>query len=215
MSLLLDILFPPKCVFCDAILPLGSNGVCERCLATLPRASRRERRVKFIKSVSAPLYYEGIVRRSLLMFKFRSYPARGRAFGLLVGEELAARETEFDVLTWAPLHRRRFRKRGYDQAQIIAEAAAARLGTSAVPTLRKLRNATPQSRIKTAEGKRANISGCYEVLDPASVRGKRVLLVDDIITTGSTVSECARMLLLAGAKEVHAAALAIHRDDNG
>ena len=111
-----------------------------------------------------------------------------------------------------PLSPQRERKRGYDQARILAENAGAALGLAPVRLLRKVRHVSPQSRITAPEERKANISGCYEVTGPEAVKGKRILIIDDIITTGSTVSECARMLLLAGAEEVNAASLACHRD---
>lgn len=94
-----------------------------------------------------------------------------------------------------PLSAKRCHRRGYDQAQLLAEAAAEVLGTKAVPLLRKARDVSPQSRLRTPEERRANISGCYVVRSADAVRGKRILLIDDVITTGSTLSECARMLL--------------------
>lgn len=104
-------------------------------------------------------------------------------------------------------------RRGYDQAQLLAEAAAEVLGTKAVPLLRKARDVSPQSRLRTPEERRANIAGCYVVRSADAVRGKRILLIDDVITTGSTLSECARMLLTAGAVSVRGAALACHREE--
>ena len=71
-----------------------------------------------------------------------------------------------------------------------------------MPLLRKARDVSPQSRLRTPEERRANISGCYVVRSADAVRGKRILLIDDVITTGSTLSECARMLLTAGAVSV-------------
>ena len=80
-----------------------------------------------------------------------------------------------------------------------------------VPTLKKIRNNRPQSRMKGAEARRANVLGVYRIFDGVDVKGKRVLLLDDILTTGATAGECARVLLSAGAKEVHCAAVAAAR----
>lgn len=91
---------------------------------------------------------------------------------------------------------------------LIALSAALALDDVAVETLRKTRNAAPQSGTGSAAERRANISGAYEIIDPELVQGKHVLLIDDIITTGSTVSECARMLGLAGAESVVCASVA-------
>lgn len=209
---ILDFLFPPKCPFCGALLTRDQDAICPDCRKGLPWTPDRPGKATFVKTVTAPLYYEGEVRRSLLEYKFHAVPARGRAFGRLAGEAAARQEIGFDVLTWVPLSRKRLRRRGYDQAELIAQGAAETLGTRPVSLLRKVRDVPPQSRIKTPEGRRANISGCYEVCDPALVKDQRVLLFDDIITTGSTVSECARVLMLAGAREVSAAALACHRE---
>ena len=211
---LLELLFPPRCAFCGRVTDQAPEGICPQCRKVLPWSDTTLRKADFIRSVTAPLYYEGTVREALLHYKFRYAPARGRVFGRLIGEELIRRgQTDFDVMTWAPLSRARKRRRGYDQARILAEAAAEALGTTAVPLLRKVRNAPPQSGISKAEARRANVSGCYIVPDPSLAEGKRILLIDDIITTGATVSECARMLMLAGAMDVTAASVAIRRHE--
>ena len=114
-----------------------------------------------------------------------------------------------DVLTWAPISRLRKFRRGYDQVELFARVVAEELGMELTPTLRKIRHTKPQSTMGDASHRRANILGAYEVIDPALVRDKRVLLLDDIVTTGPTASECARMLLTAGAKEVKLATLAV------
>ena len=117
----------------------------------------------------------------------------------------------FDVVTWIPISRIRKLRRGYDQVELLARAVARELDMEPVPTLRKIRNNRQQSRIRDAAKRRANVLGVYRVTDPESIRGKRVLLLDDIITTGATASEAARVLLTNGAKEVHCAAVAASR----
>ena len=211
---LLDLIFPPKCVFCGKVLDDPGAGVCPRCMKELPWSDTGKRRADFVSRITAPLYYEGPVRDSLLRYKFHSASARGTVYGRLVARELQRRDAlDFDVLTWVPLNKYRRRSRGYDQAQLIAESAASALAIEAVPVLEKIRNAQPQSGLRSAERRRANISGCYAVPDPSLVADKRILIVDDIITTGATVSECARMLMLAGAKDVSAASLAVPRNE--
>ena len=105
----------------------------------------------------------------------------------------------------APLRRL---SRGYDQVELLADAVAEEMGTVSIRTLRKIRNTPPQSRLKDAARRRANVLGAYISVNPEAIRGKRILLLDDIITSGATASECARVLLTAGAKEVYCAALA-------
>ena len=211
---ILDFFFPPRCAFCGAILEEIGDGVCSACRKALPRAAETERKCDFVRAYTAPFYYEEPVRQGMLAYKFRNAPSRGKVFGRMIGEDLLRRGIDgFDLISWVPLSAKRHRRRGYDQARLLAEAAAEALGTTAVPLLRKARDVSPQSRLRTPEERRANISGCYVVRSADAVRGKRILLIDDIITTGSTLSECARMLLTAGAVSVRGAALACHREE--
>ena len=115
----------------------------------------------------------------------------------------------FDVLTWVPVSRVRKFTRGYDQVELLAEAVGKELGLEPVRTLRKLQNNPPQSGISGIEKRRANVLGIYRIENPEQVAGKRVLLLDDILTTGATAGECARVLLTAGAREVHCGCIAV------
>ena len=121
---------------------------------------------------------------------------------------------EFDILTWIPISSARKFRRGYDQTQVFAQVAAKELGRELTPTLKKIRNTKPQSTAGSADKRRANILGAYRVIDPSLVKDKRILLMDDILTTGVTASECAKMLLIAGAKEVNLATLAVANHNN-
>ena len=107
-----------------------------------------------------------------------------------------------------PLSRKRLRERGYDQARLLAKATAKALGMPLTPTLYKQRNTQPQSGTGDAAKRRANITGAYRMKKGADVTGKRVLLIDDIVTTGSTLLECARVLGKAGAEQVVCATVA-------
>ena len=87
--------------------------------------------------------------------------------------------------------------------ELLAQAVGKELGMEPVSTLRKVRNNRPQSRIRGQAQRRANVLGVYRPVCPEKLEGKRILLLDDIVTTGATAGECARVLLTAGAKEVH------------
>ena len=119
----------------------------------------------------------------------------------------------FDLLTWVPVSRLRRLRRGYDQVELLAKAVGRELGMTPVPLLKKLRNNRQQSRIQGAAQRRANVLGVYRAVDPGAMEDKRVLLLDDILTTGATAGEAARVLLTAGAKEVHCAVIAAARKE--
>ena len=116
--------------------------------------------------------------------------------------------TDYDLMTYIPISPLRRRKRGYDQTLLLARAAGKLLGMQPVRTLRKRNFVRPQSRTRGPGERQRNIRGKFRVRDPALVRGKRVLLIDDVLTTGATLSEASRVLLAAGAKSVDAAVLA-------
>ena len=117
----------------------------------------------------------------------------------------------FDILTWVPVSRLRRFTRGYDQVELLAHAVGQELGMTPVSTLKKVRHNRPQSGIVGQAKRRANVLGAYRAICTQEVQGKRVLLLDDIITTGATAGECARVLLTAGAKEVHCGCVAAAR----
>ena len=114
-------------------------------------------------------------------------------------------------MSWVPISRKRLKKRGYDQSKLLAQAVGKLLGVRPVRTLRKIRDTAPQSLTGSAEKRRENVKDAYAVWKPENVIGKRILILDDIFTTGSTVSECARTLGKAGAAEILCAAVARSR----
>ena len=205
---LLDLLFPPKCMFCRRVLPYGARGCCESCRESLPKRDEPKRGGWFSLCVS-PLRYEGAVRQALIRFKFQDQPEYAAQLGAFlarcVREEL---EGQYDLITWVPVSDQRRKLRGYDQAMLLAAAAAVELGTVPAETLRKRKHIPAQSSLESAEERRTNVLGAYEAVAPERLAGKRILLIDDIITTGSTLEEASRTLLEAGAEAVVCAAVA-------
>ena len=196
-------LFPPKCVFCRRVIE--KDGVCNKCKASLPYRSSKESEepIMFVDGAYSYFHYEGDVRNSLLRYKFGGLSKYSVDFAVYLEECIQENLSgEFDVLSWIPLSRKRLKSRGYDQARLLAEEVAIRLQTKLCRTLKKSRDTAPQTRQKDASGRVANVLGAYEVssFDPA---GKKILLIDDVLTTGSTASECARILKTAGAEKVY------------
>lgn len=210
---ILDLFFPPRCVFCHRIMESGEIRVCDDCEKNLPKTSGcGEQRKDFVKHCVAPFYYEKHVRSSLLRFKFGNMPNYAEVYAPYVADCIReGLEGKWDILSWVPVSRKRFRERGYDQAEVLCRAIANELGVSPVPLLTKHRHTKAQSASGSAEKRRANIAGAYRLLEGADVQGRRILLIDDIITTGSTVTECARTLGLAGADSVVCATVARQR----
>lgn len=209
---LMDLLFPPKCILCGKLLKREEQDLCRGCRTDSPEHPNRKENLQFLDSFTAVWYYEGSVRRSLLRYKFGNARSHGEGYGrLLAMKLLQSNPGGFDCLTWVPVSPLRKFTRGYDQCQLLADAVGRELGLTPVPLLKKIRHNRPQSGIRDAAKRRGNVLGVYREENREMITGKRILLLDDILTTGATAGECARVLLTAGAKEVHCAAVAAAR----
>ncbi len=207
---LLDLVYPTKCIFCRRKLPPGRPSICPECQDNLPLASSVHVKGDFFSDCIAVLYYENDARSAILRFKFGDAQVYRHVFGELVAQRVYEEyHGKFDVLSWVPIAKDRYRKRGYDQVELIAQNVSKRLCVPLEPLLKKKRGVAAQSTIGGKEKRRANIAGAYRLRRGVDVSGKRILLLDDIVTTGSTLSECAKTLLLAGAEEVICATLAV------
>lgn len=208
---LLTRLFPPKCVLCQRLLGPEETDLCGTCRRELPTAERIDATVRYSEGCTAALYYEGHVRESVLRYKFSSKSGYASAFGRILAARILREFPQgFDLVTFVPVSARRRRQRGYDQGELLARAVGRELGIPEARTLKKIRHSPAQSGIQDAARRRANVAGAYRPAgrDP---RGLRILLVDDVLTTGATLSECARVLQTAGAGAVTVGAFACGR----
>ena len=208
-------LFPDKCILCGRVLESEETDLCRNCRVDAPECPVSRIKYPYIDQWTAVWYYEGVVRRSLLRYKFHNRRSYAGPYARLLGMKLMKEERlGFDVLTYIPISAKRLRKRGFDQVALLADKLGQELQITPVSTLTKIRHNRQQSRITGVAQRRANVLGAYVVTDPDAVRGKRVLLLDDILTTGATAGECARLLLSAGATEVQFAAIAAANQKN-
>lgn len=214
--IILNLIFPPRCILCRKILERQETDLCRCCredteyFPFCPENSHpsRKSRLQFLDSFTAVWYYEENVRRSILRFKFYRARNYAPAYGRFLAMKLLRDHPEgFDIITWVPVSGRRKLIRGYDQAELLANCTGRELGMEPIRLLKKIRHNPPQSGT-SGERRKANVLGAYCAVNAAAMRGKRVLLIDDVFTTGATSEECARVLLTAGAQEVHCAVIA-------
>lgn len=209
----LEVLFPQKCVFCRSILKGSEKWVCSECRRTLPRPENPLTRGGAYTVCAASLVYKDAVKKAFHRFKFGGKSNYAKPFGEMMAKTVMEHlRGRYDLITWVPISPSRKRSRGYDQSMLLAYTVALGLQDVAVETLRKTVNNTAQSKISIPAQRRSNVAGVYTAVDPALVQGKRILLIDDILTTGSTLSECASVLLGAGATEVVCAVFARAED---
>lgn len=206
---ILEWLFPQKCVLCGGILSKEETDLCHHCRVHAPECPVTKIKYRYIDQWTALWYYENEVRQSLLRYKFYNRRSYADAYGrLLAAKLIKENRLDFDVLTWIPISAKRLRRRGYDQVQLLAQSLGRELQITPICTLRKVRHNRQQSRIIGDAHRIANVLGAYEPVNISAVAGKRVLLLDDILTTGATAGECAKILQSVGATQVQFAALA-------
>ncbi|MFN7919022.1 MAG: ComF family protein [Bryobacteraceae bacterium] len=150
--------------------------------------------------------YEGALRRLIHVFKYDGVTTLAEPLGRLLARALP-RDIEFDLVVPAPMHWRRRWSRGFNQAELLAREIGRRISVPVKPALRRGRN-TPSQAGLTSAARRRNLAGAFRVSDPKKVAGKHVLLVDDVLTTGTTAAVCARALKRAGAARVTVLTLA-------
>src|SRR5437764_15210078 len=226
-----SLLYPPVCTICGANVR-ASEYLCDQCEAKTARviapfcqkcsepfegaitgtftcANCAHRTIYFDAAVAA-YRGRGIVRQIIHDFKY------GRQIHLrhLVARWLCAafdderlRGRKFDMIVPVPLHPARQRERGFNQASLLAELLTAQISIPCKPVLKRVRYTTTQTALDRAE-RMENLHNAFRLRRNANVRGLHVLLIDDVLTTGSTLNECAHVLKSAGAISVHAATAA-------
>ena len=211
---MLQLLFPPKCILCQKILSRQETDLCHSCRENIPVFRRGKSKIPFVAHWTALWYYKEDVKSSIHRFKFGARRNYADAYSRLLGLKLQNTScSDADIITWVPVSLRRRWKRGYDQASLIAQALSKELGIPCRRLLRKIRHTPPQSGIRNAAERRANVRGAYRVTNVKELKGKTVLLIDDVVTTRATASECAKTLMVAGAEQVHFAAVAAAQND--
>lgn len=202
-TVLLNLIYPPKCPFCGRVLNPGEEGLCSSCQKSLPWVDKPAKTVDFCDGCLSPLWYRDNVRRAVHSFKFRGGQGHSRFFGMVMAQALRDQwEEPADLIVWVPLSRKHLRKRGYDQAELLARRVGELTGLPVEQGLTKVRETGTQSRLEQDSARRANVLGAYAANPEVELKGKRVILVDDVCTSGATVSECASCLRMAGAASV-------------
>lgn len=227
---LLDLLFPPRCLSCRAFLREGQEPLCADCQArwpalhppfcsrcSLPFAAEASPShlcadcltTNFACSrVVAASTYEGVVHDLIVRMKYRGEERLAPFLGRKMAERVVREETGCDAILPIPLHKRRLRERGFNQALWLAHEVGKILGKRVEPfVLKRTKGGVPQVVLK-GEERRRNLKGAFCVGSLEKILDKKILLVDDVYTTGTTIEEASRELLRSGAKEVEALVLA-------
>ena len=219
---ILNLIYPPTCGICGK---LNENFLCKRCekilesevvfgLDKYKNIKRKKERKENIKNnfndkkyFNEHLYiflYQGIIRRIILKYKFQeeSYLYKTFVNFLLKNENFFEKIEKYDTIVPVPISKKRQKTRGYNQSELVAKEIAYNSNLILEPEcLYKIKNIVEQSKLNKEE-RLKNIQGVYKLVNKEKLYKKKILLLDDIFTTGSTVNECARVLRKAQPKEI-------------
>jgi len=203
LDAVISLLYPKKCPFCTGLIDENAE-ICARCEKKLPFIpnSIQPRKFDYVDECYSVFYYSDRVKDSILRYKFGRATGYSSIYGKFLRKCIDENSISCDIISWVPLSRRRLKKRGYDQARLLADECAVYYGASSEAVLRKVRNIKAQSSISDAKARKENVKGAYIIRENADIAGRVILLLDDVVTTSATVSECAKMLKQAGAARV-------------
>ena len=220
---LIKLLYPQRCRYCDAVIDLRRK-ICHTCENTLQKiegdicklcGKKKEdcdcgHKKHFYKYVCAPFYYEGAASRAIWRLKFQNQVDLSKIFAEDLAEcfDTYYKGYDFDLCTFVPSSEKSLKERGYNQAELLARDFCEIKELPCEELLLKTRETKIQHDLLSFE-RTGNLAGAIELKGDVDLTNKRVLIIDDIKTTGSTLNECAKMLLIGGADEVFCLTVAI------
>lgn len=203
---LCDFLFTVHCPYCGKVI-MRNEYACEKCKKHFPEKSIIRYAAGGYKC-AVPFPYLDCYKKAIAKFKFGNCGnyAKQLAFMIVIAVNEVYGNKHFDIITCVPMHKNAVRKRGYNQAELLARECAEIMGIKYVDVLEKFKENKTQHSIKAAE-RAKNVKGVYRICDEKIAYGKNILIIDDIITTGNTLGECAETITKAGCNGVSCAAL--------
>lgn len=222
MNRLLAFFFPPKCPYCSA--PISHDMTeCLVCRTKFPVHPRIEA-LPSGEICVAPFTYSESVRKAILDFKFHGYKFNSESLASAVANsirEVYCKDMGFEMITCVPMSKDRKKVRGFNQSELIAALAAKKLNKPYASLMYRDNGAALQHK-KSYEQRINSEDKSFHIMQDADIKGKKLLLIDDVMTTGTTLSRCSALLRKGGAERVLCAAIAIvkeysmdNNDNNG
>lgn len=224
LQLLSRIFFPESCPLCGKTLSINedfcfccgrdeaklSDNCCESCGKERELCSCGEKYSSALPHITGAFAYDGLIQNKLLSFKFSGRRELYRFFGDSLAERVAVSyaRADIDVVTFVPSSRESIKERGYNPSQLIAKRTAKKLFLPCEEILTKTKETEKQHKLNAKE-RFTNIKGSISVIKGADVKGRTILLCDDIKTTGATLKECSDVLFAMGARDVYCATVAV------
>jgi ComF family protein len=235
---LLDFVYPQHCAICKKHLRREEKDICQVCWNSLVTLTdpfcpycksfieeedtecsfcksagefSEDHKILLVRSLGRfDEYYKELIHR----FKYGKKIPLGKRLGRRLGETINDDSIflKSDFLIPVPLHKSRYRERGFNQSEIIAEEISKATGLPFLKDMLKRKKNTKDQTNLSPQEREKNVRGAFVVTEPEMINGKKIILVDDVITTGATLSECARMLKQAGAEKILGMTIAVVTD---
>ena len=210
---ILSLIYPKRCIGCNEILKVNDKeNFCSKCLPQFQIKEVRRCNIcgriiyhsgncrgcnsnnfYFTKGYSV-FEYKDAVRDSVRIFKYRGLFCNGKVIGKIMAEYAINNiELDYDYVTAVPLHPKRYRSRGYNQSEILAKIVAKAINVQYCRLLERHINTEPQNSLSKKE-RTKNIKGAFRLKKNVNIENKKILIIDDIFTTGSTINECSKVL---------------------
>ena len=208
---IIHLIYPKVCGICEEI---SKEDICNKCKVKIKQWQRNKKHIYLTKYFTTHMYvfdYRDIIRQKILQYKFseKAYIFRSFVKIILNDKKICGFLKNYDIIIPVPISKKRKRLRGYNQSELIAKMIAKQAKTieCRCDILYKQKDTLPQSSLDK-EKRQQNIKNAYYIKNEKTVQNKKILLLDDIYTTGSTANECSKMLKQAGAKEIGVLTLA-------
>lgn len=219
---LLDLFFPPYCVGCGKIgaflcencsvkILIPTEQTCPGCNKISPNGrycARCRPKMQVIGIISAGYFKDEILKEAIHKFKYERLSSLSKILAGLMIERIKKEGVSFDIVSFVPSSKKRRAWRGYNQAELLAAEIASFFNKPSMPLLKKIKETKPQVGL-SKKNRQKNLAGCFVFIGKAGeIQGKKVLIVDDVVTTGTTLNECAKIIRQKGARTIWAATVA-------
>lgn len=198
----LDWIYPPRCVFCHNIIPVNvykNLDICPKCLKYIPWYSGKNKNYlpKIFKNGWIVLDYDEMVKAAIMRFKYDNCPRYAKALAFLMYNYMKNIDfgVKIDYFIPVPIHKKRKRVRGYNQAELLAKELSKLSGIPYINNLKRIKNTKPQSKLHGVEARYNNLKNSFLLEKPEMLKDKNIMIIDDIMTTGATLEKCALSII--------------------
>ncbi|GIM29160.1 phosphoribosyl transferase [Clostridium polyendosporum] len=202
VNCLLELIYPHKesCLCCEE--DISSFLLCKKCIETISfiKEPYAIEEINDIKVYSAA-YYSGIIKKLIIRFKYKNDFYSGEAISSVLLELIKSRELTGDLITYVPISKSSLKKRGFNQCEVISKFISNEINIPYYGVLERVKEVNEQKRLHI-EDRKTNMIGVFKVNRDNVIDNKRIILIDDVLTTGATVLSCYKELMKSGAKEV-------------